>query len=167
MAACAYNPWMRSWLVLIAPIAASALGAGCFREHAPAETTPPAVAPSLASPESAPAQRWPGSGAHHRRRAEDRCAKVVGHMFDLARQDGMNAGFGPAMLDDFQAATIESCHDTGWSEESLGCYEETTATAQMADCYRSMTEEQREDFERRFIEVRSVHRPTPTPSPPP
>lgn len=159
---------MRSWLVLIALIAASALEAGCFRERAPAETTPAAASPSFASPGPAPAQRWPGSGAHHRRRAENRCVQVVGHMFELARQDGLNAGFAAAMLDDIQAATVESCQETGWSEESLGCYAETTATAQMADCYRSMTEEQREDFERRFIEVRSMHRPSPAslPTPP-
>jgi hypothetical protein len=156
---------MRSWLVLIALIA---LGAGCWSERAPAETTLPSRSPppSIATLDPAPAHRWPGSGARFRRRVEDRCAQVVGHMFDLARQDGMNNGFAPAMLDDFQASTIESCHETEWSEESLGCYADTTSTSQMGECYRSMTTEQREDFEQRFLAVRSKHRTTSPPPPP-
>ena len=87
-------------------------------------------------------------------------------MFDLARPEGMNSTFTVAMIDEFQESTVVGCHETEWTEGSLDCYAETTSTSQMGDCYRSMTPEQREDFERRFMDVRLKHRGTPTPSPP-
>ncbi len=89
-------------------------------------------------------------------------------MFDLARQDGMSSGSTPAIFDDFQASAIESCHETGWSAESLGCYADTTSISQVRECYEAMTTEQREDFERRFMQLQSKHRaPPPSPSPSP
>jgi hypothetical protein len=149
---------MRSWLVLVV------LASGCWSERATAETTP---VPSIASLERTP-EPWPSSGRSHApRRDHDRCARVIGHVFDLARRDATNSGFTPQMLDDIQVSSVESCHETQWSDEILDCYEGTTSTSQTSECYRTMTEEQREDFERRFMDVRMRHRNNPPPPPPP
>jgi hypothetical protein len=161
---------MRSRLLrmLLAVATAGPVGASCWSDRPPPPTTPSPPITSIASIER-PAQRWPAStAAGLRPRTVDRCAQVVGHMFDLARQEGMNSTFTAAMIDEFQESTVVGCHETDWTEESLDCYAETTSTSQMGDCYRSMTPEQREDFERRFMDVRLKHRgsPTPTPQPP-
>lgn len=150
---------MRSWVVLVV------LAAGCWSARPPEETAPP---PSLASVERPP-ERWPSSGRTlGRRRGEDRCARVVTHVFSLARRDATaGGGFTPAMLDDIEAATVESCHETQWSEDILDCYEHTITTSQTSECYRSMTDEQREDFERRFMDARMRHRNVPPPPPTP
>ncbi|HSJ99840.1 MAG TPA: hypothetical protein VK932_01310 [Kofleriaceae bacterium] len=143
---------MRSWLVLVA------LAAGCWTERAPAGTAPP---PSIASLESPP-EAWPGRRATPLpRREEDRCARAITHVFDLARRDAAGSGLTPAMLDDLQQAGIDACYETRWSDEVLDCYEGTTATTQSAECFRAMTEEQREDFERRYMDLRLRHRNTP------
>jgi hypothetical protein len=149
---------MRSWLVLVV------LASGCWSERTTTETTP-----SIASLERTP-EPWPSSGRSHAPRGDqDRCARVVAHVFGLARRDATSSGFTPAMLDDIEVSSVESCHETQWSDEILGCYEGTTSTAQMGECYRTMTDEQREDFERRFMDIRLRHRnnPPPLPSPPP
>ena len=88
-------------------------------------------------------------------------------MFDLASQDAPNSGFTVAMLDELQESTIESCHETQWSDEILDCYGETSSTSQTSDCYRAMTTEQREDFEKRFMELRQRGRSSPPPAPAP
>ncbi len=100
------------------------------------------------------------------RREDDRCARVITHVFELARRDAAGSGLTPAMLDDIQQASIEGCHETQWSDEILDCYEGTTSTSQTGECYRSMTEEQRDDFERRFMDIRMRHRNAPAPTPP-
>ena len=143
----------------------TALGAGCWSDRAPsAPTTPP---PSITTLAPAPAPRWPGTGIHVRRGTSDRCAQVVGHIFDVAREDSVNTGFTAAMLDEFEVSAVESCHETVWAEESLVCYAETTAISQIGECFRLMGEAQREDFDRRFREIRTKHRPAPLPPPPP
>jgi len=140
------------------------LAAGCWSERPTAETTP---VPSIASLERTP-DPWPSSGRSlPPRRDQDRCARVIEHVFDLARRDATSSGFTPQMLDDIQVSSVESCHETQWTDEMLDCYEGTTSTSQTGECYRSMTEEQREDFERRFMDVRMRHRNNPPPSPPP
>jgi hypothetical protein len=146
---------MRSWLVMVA------LAAGCWSERTPVGTTP---ASSIASVERPPAP-WPARRqAQVPRRDEDRCARAIAHVFELARKDASGTGFTTAMLDDIQQASVEGCHETEWSDEILDCYERTTSTPQTGECYRTMTEEQREDFERRFMDIRLRHRSTP-PSP--
>jgi hypothetical protein len=148
---------MRSWLVLLA------LAAGCWTERAPAGTAP---APSIASLERPP-EAWPGRRAPLPRREDDRCARAITHVFDLARRDPASSGLTPAMLDDLQQAGIDGCHETRWSEDVLDCYERTTMTTQSAECFRAMTEAQREDFERRYMDTRMRHRNTPAAPPTP
>jgi hypothetical protein len=146
---------MRCWLALV-------VLAGCWSERAPS----PAAPASIAAVER-PREPWPSSTPmRFTPRVEDRCATVIGHVFELARQDASNGRFTAAMLDELLQVTIESCHETQWSEESLDCYEETTSSSDTSDCYSSMTMEQREDFERRFTEVMQRHR-SPMMAPPP
>jgi hypothetical protein len=153
---------MRSWLLL------TVLAAGCWGERAPGQTTP---APSLAAVERPP-QPWPSSARPlPPRRTTDRCAQVVAHVFEVARQDAPNVGLAISMLDDLQETMIESCHETEWSEDILGCYAGTTSMAETSNCFRAMSTEQRDDFDRRFSAIRQRHRsgspPPPSPSPPP
>ncbi len=149
---------MRSWLVLVA------LAAGCWTERAPAATAPPASIASLEPPPEA----WPGRRTTLLpRREDDRCARVITHVFDLARRDAAGSGLTPAMLDDLQRAGIDACHETRWSDDVLDCYEGTTATTQSAECFRAMTEEQREDFERRYMDLRMFHANAPAAPPTP
>lgn len=136
--------------------------AGCWGERAAA---PPAPRPSIAAVER-PAPVWPSTQRAHIRRLEtDRCRIVLGHVFDLARQDTPSSGFTVAMLDELQESTIESCHETQWSESTLDCYADTSTTTATSECYRAMTSEQRDDFEKRFMELRQRGRSSPSPSP--
>jgi len=150
---------MRSWLLL------TVLAAGCWGEHAPAATTP---APSLAAAERPP-EPWPASARPlPPRRAADRCMQVIAHVFEVARQDAYNVGLAASMLDDIQETMVESCHETEWADDTLGCYEGTTSLAETNDCFRAMSTEQREDFDRRLSAIRQRHRsgsPPPPPSP--
>ncbi len=149
---------MRSWLVLVA------LAAGCWTERAPAATAPP---PSIASLESPP-EAWPGRRTTPLpRREDDRCARAITHVFDLARRDATGSGLTPAMLDDLEQAGIDACKEARWADDVLDCYESTTATTQSAECFRAMTEEQREDFERRYMDLRMLHANAPAAPPTP
>ena len=150
---------MRSALVLV-------VLAGCWSERTPAQTTPVSIAAVERQPEP-----WPSSKpVYFTRRVQDRCAIVITHVFELTKQDS-SGRFPTAMLDELLQATVEGCHETQWSEASLDCYEGTTATSETSDCYRSMTMEQREDFERRFTDIMQRHRGAlmsqPPPPPPP
>jgi len=149
---------MRRWLALIV------LAAGCWGARAPASSAPP---PSIAAAERSP-EPWPSiQRGHVRERGPDRCTEVLAHVFDLARQDVPNSGFTSAMLDEIQESTVESCHETSWSDDILDCYADTSSTAQTTECYRSMSEAQREDFEKRFMDIRLRHRNAPSPPPTP
>src|SRR5688572_2492569 len=133
---------MRSWLVLV-------VLAGCWSERAPAQTTPISIATVERQREP-----WPSSKpAYFTPRSQDRCAIVTAHVFELTKTDASTGRFPTAVLDELIQATVESCHEMQWSEESLDCYEETATTSDMGDCYRSMTMEQGEDFEKRFTDI--------------
>ena len=157
---------MRNWLPLVLVMLA---GAGCWSERAPSKTTPPALAAVERPPEP-----WPSSArGPFVRRVQDRCAIVIAHVFDLTKLDS-NGRLPASVLDELLSSTIESCHETEWSEEILGCYEETASTSETSDCYRSMTNEQRDDFEKRFTDIMQRHHSSvshgaspPPPSPPP
>lgn len=146
---------MRCWLALV-------VFAGCWSERAPAPATPASIAAV-----ERPREPWPSSTpVRFTPRVEDRCATVLTHVFELAKLDASNIRFTTAMLDELLQVTIESCHETEWSEDSLDCYEETTSSSETSDCFRSMTMEQREDFERRLDEIKQRHRGAPPPPPP-
>jgi hypothetical protein len=148
---------MRSWLVLVA------LAAGCWSARSPEETAPP---PSLAAVERPP-ERWPATGrANGRPRGEDRCTRALGHVFELARRDASSSRFTPAMLDDVQSAAVESCHETQWADDLLDCYDAATSTSGTIECFRSMTDEQREDFQQRIVDVQARHANIPPPARP-
>ena len=148
---------MRRLLLLLLMLAPAA---GCWSQAAPA--APAAQAPSIAQRQQS-REPWPGSARGTLRRpTEDRCARVITHVFALFRQDALANGISGAMLDEIEESSIESCHETAWSDESLDCYEGTALSSKSRDCYRSMTEEQREDFERRFTDIRIRHRNAPT-----
>jgi hypothetical protein len=133
--------------------------AGCWSERA-APTTPAALAAM-----ERPREPWPASApSRYVPPAQDRCAVVIAHVFDLTK-DASGGRFPIAMLDELQQATVESCHETQWSEESLDCYEATVSSSDTTDCYRSMTMEQREDFERRFNDIHQRHRSAMVPQP--
>lgn len=151
---------MRSWpwLVLVA------LAAGCWNERAPARA--PAV--SIAQLEREP-EPWPSRArARSVARPPDRCATVISHMFDLWMPDvTLIAGFSAAMFDELRAAGVESCHATGWSDEILSCFEDTTSMDETTGCTRSMTEEQLEDLKRRVMDIMLRQQGATTPTPPP
>jgi hypothetical protein len=149
---------MRSWVALMV------LAAGCWGQRAATESG--AVSHSVV--EERPAQRWPASGrAHAQRRELDRCAQAINHFFEVVAQDVQSQGFSNAMAEEIQGTMIESCRDTAWSVESLACYEEASSVSQAGNCFQAMTPEQREDFDKRFTEIRQRQRSmSPSASPP-
>jgi hypothetical protein len=151
---------MRRSLVLLVVLAA-----GCFRGGGVPEETAPR--PSIAAQERPP-EPWPARGRTFTPpRENDRCRRVTDHLFDIVRRDAGNAGITAAMVDEMHAAGLESCQETAWSEELLTCSELATSLAQVVECLRTMTTEQREDFDRRLTDIRLRHRNAIAPSPPP
>ena len=152
---------MRLPLVLVVVLAA-----GCYRGgEAPAETAP---RPSLVA-EERPPEPWPARGRTHAPpRENDRCRRVTDHLFEIVRRDAAGAGITAAMVDEMHVASFEACQETAWSEELLACSELATTLSQVVECLRTMTTEQREDFDRRLTDIRLRHRngAAPSPSPP-
>lgn len=127
---------------------------------------PVAPSPSLATVER-PATPWPASSRGPLvRRAPDRCATVVAHVFELSKQE-LSGRLPPPVLEELHLSTIDSCHTTEWSDEILACYEGTSTTSETTPCYRSMTEEQRNDFEKRFSDIMQRHHSAIYPNVPP
>lgn len=140
-----------------------ALAAGCWGERSAAEreaAAPPSVA------RERPAQAWPASGRTHAVRAErDRCGEAIDRFFEVVTSDiQLRRGFSAGMIEEFQAAMLESCRETTWSAESLACYEEASSVSEAGGCFQAMTAEQREDFDRRFSEIRRRSQAAPPPS---
>jgi hypothetical protein len=160
---------MHRWFLLVMVVGTiGTAGTGCWSDRPSQDTTP---RPSLATVESPPE---PWQAREHRtyaRPVQDRCTHAMGHVFDLARKDpSSTAAFTAAMLDELEHTSIDGCHETEWSEETLACSEEATSISGVGECFRMMTSEQREDFDRRITDVRLKHRnspPTPSPPPPP
>jgi len=148
---------MRSW------VAIAALAAGCWTQRPAAEPAPP-VRPAVAAVER-PAQPWPASGRTYAPRREiDRCAESIDHFFEMVATDVQTRVIPAGMVEELHGVMIESCHETGWSDESLACYAAATSTSDAGNCFQAMTAEQRADFDGRFSEIRKRYRSGPPPS---
>lgn len=151
------------WVVLLA-LWAGWGGGGCWRERAAGEIGPAPVAERAQSTERPPPE-WAARGRMHApRREQDRCTQVIGRFFELAAQDMQGKGFSGGMLEEIETAMIDSCKETAWSVESLACYEGAGTLSDAGNCFQAMPAEQREDFDRRFREIRQQHRALPQPS---
>src|SRR5689334_21179015 len=104
--------------LLVAVLALS--GSACWSDQPAARpATPSPIAPTD------PATSPPSSGIRFTTRTPNRCARAIAHMLELSKADIASIGMPETFIQELQDAAVASCEETGWSSESLDCYEGT------------------------------------------
>jgi hypothetical protein len=83
----------------------------------------------------------------------DRCTTVVPHVYAYIRADPSVALYPGGMLDELEAATLEHCRTTAWSDEALDCYQKSSDIRDTSGCFEKMTTEQRDSWNTMFQNI--------------
>lgn len=149
---------MRSRLLLVV-LALS--GSACWSDRPAARP----AAPAPVAPADPAAGGPPSSGIRFVSRAPNRCARAIAHMLEQSKADIASSGMPESFIQELQDAAVASCEETGWSTESLDCYEGTGSSSEINTCFSAMASEQQEDFKKRITEL--LRRQSSSPPPPP
>jgi hypothetical protein len=137
-------------------------GGACWSDRPAATPAPPRPAGSADPTAGGP----PSSGIRFVPRSTNRCARAIAHILEQSKADIASSSFPETFIQELQDAAVASCQETGWSSESLDCFERTDSSSEITTCFKAMDTEQQEDFQKRITELFKRQSASAQPPPP-